>query len=413
MEPQLKPETPRNSLSMFRVSKLRQLEQNNLELLERIKQLEKICTTLQNENKNLKIMLQCNKNNEEKSNVQDSYHTDEEELSRETDWIVQKKRPNKKRKATKSPTVENSTKEKSKTSERSENKNKTKVPNNEPPPIMAVGVENFSDFRNFLNSNSNQNPLIRLLNGNTIKVNTSSIEDYRTITKELSKKCIPWYSYENKQTRPIKVMIKNLHHSCDANEILSDIKNQGLNVISVTQKLKWKSMEPLDMFLVSFDSTEDINKIYSLNVVLNSIIKVEPVKHSKLIPQCKNCQGYEHTKNFCNRLPRCVKCAGDHRTIECQKLVETNPVCCNCGMAHPANYRGCEVAKQLQKKRQEILKRKKQEQEPNNYSNSLRSKTLSYANAVKSNENNQTNQVMEMLKSLAQRLENLENKLCN
>jgi hypothetical protein len=43
-----------------------------------------------------------------------------------------------------------------------------------------------------------------------------------------------------------------------------------------------------------------------------------------------------------------VKCTGKHLTKDCDKSKETPPKCVNCGNGHPANYRGCIVAKELQ-----------------------------------------------------------------
>ena len=82
-----------------------------------------------------------------------------------------------------------------------------------------------------------------------------------------------------------------------------------------------------------------------------SIVKLEPTRKSKLIPQCKSCQGYGHTQNYCAKPPRCVKCSGHHATKDCHKNPTEPPKCVNCGECHPANYRGCLVAKELQKLR--------------------------------------------------------------
>jgi hypothetical protein len=73
------------------------------------------------------------------------------------------------------------------------------------------------------------------------------------------------------------------------------------------------------------------------------------MKGSKLIAQCKKCQAFGHTQKFCSKEQRCVKCAGRHVTSDCQKSKTQLPKCVNCGEGHPANYRGCVVAKELQK----------------------------------------------------------------
>jgi hypothetical protein len=47
-------------------------------------------------------------------------------------------------------------------------------------------------------------------------------------------------------------MIKNLCHSYQPVNILRSLNDQGLQALNTIQKLKWKTKEPLDMFIVSF-----------------------------------------------------------------------------------------------------------------------------------------------------------------
>ena len=57
--------------------------------------------------------------------------------------------------------------------------------------------------------------------------------------------------------------------------------------MSAVNKWKYKTKEPLDMFLVTFDSAEDINKIFEVKLILNTVVKIEPTKRSNLIPYAK------------------------------------------------------------------------------------------------------------------------------
>jgi hypothetical protein len=99
----------------------------------------------------------------------------------------------------------------------------------------------------------------------------------------------------------------------------------------------------------SLSDSEDIEKIYKITHILGCKVEIQPIRGSKLIPQCKKCQAFGHTQKFCSKEPRCVKCASRHLTRECQKLETQNPKYVNCGEGHPANYRGCIVAKELKK----------------------------------------------------------------
>ena len=65
-------------------------------------------------------------------------------------------------------------------------------------------------------------------------------------------------------------------------------------------------------------------------------------------------------KNYCNKEPRCVKCARHHHTIHCNKPENVQPKCCHCGKNHPASYRRCEVIKELQRLKDSKYKSKQQ-----------------------------------------------------
>ena len=274
-----------------------------------------------------------------KSVENDEYSTDEEELSQETNWIIQKRNP-KKRKAESSPEIVSTTPKSLKIKEKAIHR---------PSPIMVTSVEDYKALYSLIKNETKSDFNVKLLNNNIYKINVINSDDYRAVTAALNIGKISWYSYENKQSRPIKVVVKNLHHSWSSEDIVMNLQEQNLKAISAINKLKYKTKEPLDMFLVSFDPSEDLKRIYDLKTILNTIIKIEPPKQSKWIPQCKSCQGFNHTKNYCSKQPRCVKCAGKHRTEECDKPVKEKPKCVNCGEEHPANYRGCLVAKELQK----------------------------------------------------------------
>jgi hypothetical protein len=86
-------------------------------------------------------------------------------------------------------------------------------------------------------------------------------------------------------------------------------------------------------------------------------VEIHPIRKSRLVPQCKRCQACGHTQGYCNKEPRCVKCAGKHSTKECKKAKTEQPKCIHCGGNHPASYRGCVVAKEIQKLKNKLVKK--------------------------------------------------------
>lgn len=275
------------------------------------------------------------------SHCQTEYVTDEEELAKETEWIRAKSR--KKRKMNTPPTQSPPQNDNTKATEKSK-----KVP--PPPPIVVDGVKNYQDFYDFLSLNQPAGSFtIKMLSGDSVKLNAFNEDSYRGITKTLSDNNSLWHTYENKQERPIRVMVKKLPFTCSPERIVEDLKGKGYKIEEAVNKLSWKSKEPLNMFMLTFNNKEDISKVYEIKSILGCMVEIQPLKTTKLIPQCKRCQVYGHTHKYCSKEPRCVKCIGKHLTINCKKTAEEKPKCVHCGDAHPANYRGCMIAKEMQR----------------------------------------------------------------
>lgn len=175
--------------------------------------------------------------------------------------------------------------------------NKEQIPHKnirKPPPII---IENMINYQQMLNAFADakiqadcfQN---KLLNNSKVKINATEPGTYRAITVLLNSRQIQWHSFEDKQTRDIKVMIKDLHHTTGLVNIFSHINQRGLKANNAANKQKWLSAQqkqqrrakglqevvPLDMFIVSFDRDMDINKIYNLKAVMNATAKIEPLR---------------------------------------------------------------------------------------------------------------------------------------
>lgn len=286
--------------------------------------------------------------------------SDEEEalVAEETAWIVQK---SKKRKHSESPKA-NYNKSTSQIVEQPGSKMRR------PPPVVVSEVKDYNQLKTVL-KNKNINFKTSMLNNNQIKINVENELDYRILTKTMNECNHQWHTYENKQTRPIRVMVRNLHHTCKEEDIKQDLLDKGFKIIDVVNKIK-KVKEnnvekkiPLPMFMLTFETNENIKKIYSIEFICHMKVKIEAIRSSKLIPQCRRCQRFGHTQKFCGRETKCVKCAGNHLTADCSKPGNIKPKCSNCGENHPANYRGCVVAKELQKRRELANKAKKSPQE--------------------------------------------------
>lgn len=365
-----------------------------------------------------------------KSDVE--YCTDEDELAKETEWIRAKSRKKRKLNTSHSPKQQPGTSAQQKNLQKTEKETPVKkVP--PPPPIIIDEVKNYQMFYDSLiETTPAESFTANMLNGDCVKINAKTEDSYRVIARHLTEKDHHWHSYEDKQARPIRVVVKKLHSSCQPDRIKDDLSTQGLKIEKVDSKLSWRSKEPLNMFVLSFNNEEDVNKIYGIKYILGCKIEIHPLKNPKLIPQCKRCQAYGHTHKYCRKEPRCVKCTGKHLTANCTKSPQEKPKCVHCGLPHPANYRGCEVAKQMQILKNKNIKKKivvptTQQPLPLRNSDKQAQKTSvqsfekpmqvnntgSYAEAAKSrsqpaNLEDKINQILKCITSFDKRLEKLE-----
>jgi hypothetical protein len=288
------------------------------------------------------------------------YSTDEEQLAKDTEWIrVKRKAKKRKINATPSPPTPISRPTKNLGKQEKEPAKKT-TKENTPPPIIVDDFQSYDIFYETLTGRVPESNLqVKLINKTTAKINCIDSECYREVIETLSQNKYLYHTYENKQIRPIRVIAKNLHYSCNPDKIVAFLKEKNYNIISAVNKRSWKDKQPLNMFMLSFDNSENIEKIYKITNILGSKVEVLPLRSNRIIPQCKNCQGFGHTQRFCSKETKCVKCAGKHSTKHCTKTKEQEPKCVNCGENHPANYRGCYVAKELQKIRNKKYKKPK------------------------------------------------------
>lgn len=328
--------------------------------------LEAIIVELRQQLAELKDKIQNNENQEQKEEQPVTYSTDEEEFIKDPNEFTEVRSRRNKRKASESP---QKTTEIKKTSnfQKDDKKHIDKLP-----PIMVKEVKDYDKLYTEITQLSIACKVTALMNG-MIKINVESVESYKKLEAYLDDKKFSWYTYECKQDRPIKVMAKRLPATTKPEKIITELHSKGFRTVDAVNIISKRRIvnssnetvikkEPIPMFMLTFSKDEDIKKIYAIKQIQGASVIIEPVRKSKLIPQCKRCQLFGHTQGFCRMNPQCVKCGGNHETRDCRKPAATKPKCANCQLEHPANYRGCEVAKDAQKRRQQAVTAKRTQQ---------------------------------------------------
>jgi hypothetical protein len=106
---------------------------------------------------------------------------------------------------------------------------------------------------------------------NIMKINCHSAETYRKILAFMKENIIIYRSYQPKNERPYKKVIKHLHHSVKLEDITDELSGLGHKVRNIINAKHRQTKEPLNLFFIDLEPAE-----YTL---LNCKI----IKHKSLI----------------------------------------------------------------------------------------------------------------------------------
>ncbi|KAL4149790.1 hypothetical protein QTP88_003654 [Uroleucon formosanum] len=218
-----------------------------------------------------------------------------------------------------------------------------------PPPIIVNGINDFVRLRSELIKLIGSENFLFKSSTNNLKIITKNSDSYRSVVKFLNDQGAEYHTYQQRENKAFRIVIRNIHPSTPTNEVGIAIQEIGFTVRQVVNVRHKITKLALPIFFVDLEPAEINKDVFHVTHILHTKIKIEePHKHRELV-QCFNCQKYGHSKTYCSHPPRCVGCAANHPSSSCNKTKDQPPTCALCGGNHPANYRGCTVHKNLQK----------------------------------------------------------------
>ena len=209
-------------------------------------------------------------------------------------------------------------------------------PNKKPPPIYIHGTISHRKLLETLNEKYN-NKFHAKLSADKLKIIFQHVEDHKDFIEICRNDKIQFHTYSIPSEKVLTVVLKGLIRLPDKT-IINSLKTQGLNPLSCTE-IPTHTKYPL--FRITFAPGTTIAKINHVRFIENLKIYWDKYESKRPVIQCYRCQAHGHSSVNCNKVPKCVKCAGQHDTRTCTKTTETPPTCTNCGGAHPANYSNC------------------------------------------------------------------------
>lgn len=210
------------------------------------------------------------------------------------------------------------------------------------PPIVIYNCANHVQLCKELKENISGS-LRAVYTGDGVKFFVDTAEDYRKVFAFCQNQNLPFHTYQDHSSKDLKVVVKDLPPSVTAEEVKQDLEEQGFTINTVHQfkRKKQKKLHPLPVYAVTLPQGEKTNTIYSVRYVQSTKVRVEDY-HSRNEPsQCKRCQRWTHTTNYCWLPARCVKCGDMHPSTDCTLPQGSPPKCANCQGAHTASWKGC------------------------------------------------------------------------
>ena len=191
------------------------------------------------------------------------------------------------------------------------------------PPPPSIFVNDVIDIQTMIKSLerdiSKEDYNLKITN-NQVKILPTNPEAYRKLTKILRALNANFHTYQLKEERPFRVVLRNIHHSADIDELKIELSKLGHEVINVSNirsrgNIRHRvTKDPSSLCFIDLKQKPSNKEIYNTSRLMNAIVKFEPPQIKKEIVQCKRCQRYGHTQKYCNHTFRCIKCAGTHPT---------------------------------------------------------------------------------------------------
>jgi hypothetical protein len=238
----------------------------------------------------------------------------------------------------------------------------TPKPHAKPPPIFVYDVFNYPKMIEQLTEVAEEEQYnTKSLANNVVKINCNTPDTYRRMITYMREHNVMYHSYQTKEDRAFRVVIKYLHPSIQTEAIATELSQYGHKVRNITNARHHRTKESLNIFFADLEPSDNNKEVYNIDRLQNKLIRIEPPRKFNTVIQCTRCQLYGHSKTYCNRPFLCVKCGGPHNSTTCKKSNNTPATCGLCGGSHPANYKGCEYYRNI--KRNKVITHKPMNQQ--------------------------------------------------
>lgn len=208
----------------------------------------------------------------------------------------------------------------------------------------------------------------------TVKIYTENSSDFNVLQKHLDQVNVEYSTHPLHGDKKLKICLYGLY-DMQPDLIKSEIKKLFTIEPCDIKKIKPKNEYSGDsrihiLYFKKSDKVRVADLREKITGLFNMRVRFEYYSPRKYGPtQCTNCQDYGHGSENCHRIPKCVRCGGNHSSKSCIHLSTPDPTsadkpkinndlvkCANCGGKHTANYSKCSYRANLLKKQENFKK---------------------------------------------------------
>jgi len=217
-------------------------------------------------------------------------------------------------------------------------------------PIYVTGVTDTRGFLTWLRA-SFQSGLSAQMKGEKLMLVPRTAEGFRATVSALrslyESKGVSFHTFSLPEDRCVRLLVKNLRRHMPEDVVREELRSLGICFQGVMQLLSDRldqeaaKAHPLTPHvIVTVGWGPEVAKVRSLTDLCCLRFSVKTYVASKESLQCKRCQRFGHTQQYCGYALRCVACGEAHLSGECS-TPQQQLKCCSCRGNHTANSRGC------------------------------------------------------------------------
>ena len=122
-----------------------------------------------------------------------------------------------------------------------------------PPPILIDDVIDIQTMTKNIEKEISKEEYKLKISNNRVKILPTNPDAYRKLTKLLKTLNANFHTYQLKQERPFRVVLRNIHHSADLDELMFELLKHGHEVTNISN-IRYRNIEnPLSLYFIDIN----------------------------------------------------------------------------------------------------------------------------------------------------------------